>query len=209
MIPKIIHQIWVGDFKIPKREKMFVDRMKEMNTSFEHIFWTSAPKLPNHVQYVYDTFYEKQHYAFCADILRLWVVNEYGGIYLDVDYEPKNPLNDFVDYDGVFFHHHEEDKTIPNGTFGGKKQLDILEFCLDNVTHTNTLWYGPGWFSKTIKKFVNVDYESPHNQVKKVLKEKNIEYFSYETFENQYAKHHALYSWSSEMWVRFNNREEL
>jgi len=40
MIPKTIHQIWVGDFKIPLREQSLIEKLKESHPDYDHIFWT-------------------------------------------------------------------------------------------------------------------------------------------------------------------------
>ena len=48
MIPKIIHQIWVGEYRIPKREKNLIEEVKQKHPDFEHILWTNdnIPTLP-------------------------------------------------------------------------------------------------------------------------------------------------------------------
>jgi len=208
MIPKIIHQVWVGDFKIPKREQQLVSEMKEMHSDYEYIFWTSPPELPDNIQYWYDIFYSIKNYAFCADILRMWVVKEFGGFYLDVDFKLSKRLDDFLQYDGIFLYHNETDFTIPNNMFGATKKLDILEYCINEVKPSNN-WYGPSWFGRTIKSSLGQEYEVSQELIKSILKEKNIEYFVYWSFETMYAKHLSLYSWSPEIWNRLNNQEQL
>ena len=47
MIPKTIHQIWVGDFKIPLREQSLIEKLKESHADYNHIFWTDELVLKN------------------------------------------------------------------------------------------------------------------------------------------------------------------
>lgn len=208
MIPKIIHQIWVGDFKIPMREQDLIKHTEKMHPSFEYVFWSHPPKLPDNVQHWYNKFYSIKNYAFCADLLRIWVVKEYGGFYLDIDFKFTSPLDEFLEYDGLFLHHNEFDMTIPNNVFGAKKDLDILNFCIQSVTESNS-WYGPSWFGDTIKKSLGLEYNIHQDIINNKLKQKNIEYYNYGIFEQKYARHLSLYSWSPEVWNRLNNKEQL
>ena len=38
---KIIHQIWVGKFEMPDREKRFIEKLITMNPSYEHKLWVN------------------------------------------------------------------------------------------------------------------------------------------------------------------------
>lgn len=209
MIPKIIHQIWVGDFKIPNREKGLVEKIKNLHPDYEYRFWNIPDNdLPENIKYCYDKFYKIKNYAFCADLLRIWVVYKYGGFYLDIDFDIKNKLDYFFDFDGVFFYHNDLDFTIPNNIFASKSNAPILEYCL-NMIQPNCNWYGPSWFGKVIKEYLQLEYEVKQDLVKNSLQKLNIEYYQYWPFELKYGKHLSLYSWSPEVWNRLNNYEQL
>ena len=51
MIPKIIHQIWLGDQS--KRPNEFIKTWVDMNPSWKHILWTESniPNLVNQIQF--------------------------------------------------------------------------------------------------------------------------------------------------------------
>ncbi len=86
-IPRIVHQIWLGS---PVPEKYF----KWMESwvgyyGWEYKLWTEEDvkgmKLQNRVLYE-----ASRNYGEKADILRLEILYQYGGVYADVDYECTN-----------------------------------------------------------------------------------------------------------------------
>ena len=212
MIPKIIHQIWIGDFKIPLREKQLCDYLKLLHKDYEYKFWTDkeivVEELPENLKHWYIKFYNIKNYAFCADLIRMWVVYTYGGFYLDIDFDVKNKLDDFLFHDGLFLYHNETDLTIPNNIFASTTHGEVLKHCLSSINFNNS-WYGPSWFGQTIKQYLNLEYNTEQTTVKELLIKRNIEYYQYHSFEVKYAKHLSLYSWSPEIWRRLNNDEQL
>jgi len=208
MIEKILHQIWVGDFKLPAREKGLIENIKALHPDYEHKLWTSPEGLPDNVQYWYDKFYSIKNYAFCADVMRIWVVYKYGGFYLDVDFDIKKRLDPFFEGEGVFFYHNSTDFTIPNNIFAAKSGCKVLEYCVNSVT-PECSWYGPSWMGETIKRFLGLEYNSPQDKVKTALFEIGVDYSVYWDFEKSYGKHLSLYSWSPEIWNKLNNNEQL
>lgn len=209
MIPKIIHQIWVGPYKIPMRESELVKNIKKHNFDYEHMFWNQVPTdMPTELKNWYDTFYEKKDYAFCADLIRQWVVFKFGGFYFDVDWEVNKRLDDFLPYDHVFFHHHPKDFTIPNQIFAAKKESEILGCCIKSA-EKNKGWFGPSWFGESVKECLGFKYEVSHEEVKRKLRTMNSEFYYYAKFEEEYGRHKSLYSWSKENKKRFLENEQL
>ena len=198
----IIHQIWVGPYEIPNREKSFIQKTKEKNTQYKHILWTNEnlPELPNNVKELFDIFERQKDYAHQADILRVFLVATYGGIYFDIDFDCIGTLDDsgFGDFDGIFCYHGGIDYTIPNGFFGGSKGNSLLNYMLQEVSLQKGGWYGPSWMGDTVKKYFGLSREVDHSIVDLKFKEANLKYLLFPELENRYLKHHALYSWSPE-----------
>jgi len=230
MIPKIIHQIWVGSFKIPKRERGFANKLRDMHPDYEYKFWTSknalseVEEMPENLRGWYNYFHDKEDYVFAADVLRVWVVYKYGGFYLDIDMDFKKPLDDFLKYDGVFFFHgfldsmdetaeHGafKDLTIPNTLFFAKAGLDALKYCIDKVEPhptNSSSWFGPSWLGERVKASFGLINEVIHQTVFDVMKEQNIHYANFYKFECKYAKHLGLASWFPEVRVTLEKEEE-
>lgn len=87
MIPKIIHYCWFGPKPIPELEQRYIESWKIFLPDFDLKFWNeqtfdlaSAPLFARQA-------YEHKKYAFVSDYVRMKVLYEYGGLYLDTDLE--------------------------------------------------------------------------------------------------------------------------
>ena len=63
--------------------------------------------------------YEQKKWAFITDYVRLYVLKEYGGIYMDTDVEVLKNLDIFLEHGA--FSGYENDVFIPTGIMGAKK----------------------------------------------------------------------------------------
>lgn len=88
MIPKIIHQIWIGPNKIPDKIQSYCDGVKEKFNDYEYMFWNNdnLPNLPKRCKLQMKRYGGKNKPALQADILRYYVLNKHGGIYIDADF---------------------------------------------------------------------------------------------------------------------------
>ena len=100
MIPKIIHQLWIGPDPMPEHCVEFCKEMKDMNPEFEHKLWgNEVLKEFNDDKYLY-SYLELNSgipIAFICDRIRLLLLKKYGGIYLDVDCKPIKPFSFIFD----------------------------------------------------------------------------------------------------------------
>jgi hypothetical protein len=94
-IPKIMHQIWIGD-GVPDELKQFQEAWQQMHPEWEYHLWTqdNIADLPLINRTLIDA---AQNPAEKADLLRLELLNIFGGVYIDMDFEPLVPL-DFLHY---------------------------------------------------------------------------------------------------------------
>lgn len=83
MIPKKIHQIWVGD-KTPPTE--YLETWKRL-PGFEYKLWTEKElsKLDMLNQDKFDFFMDRKVWHGVADIARVEILFQYGGFYVDAD----------------------------------------------------------------------------------------------------------------------------
>ena len=138
MIPKIIHQIWLGD-----KNKMPVDFMKtvrDKHFGWKYILWSedNIGDLINQNKYD-QVFYSdnsgENKYPKLADIVRYEKLFNYGGIYIDADSICNKPFNDLLD--NKFFAAYENEvkrkNLISNGVIGSVPRYPILEMCIDEI----------------------------------------------------------------------------
>lgn len=199
---KIIHQIWVGPFEMPDREKRFVQKVKDMNPSYQHIFWTNenVPELPKNTKAIYDALGRAKDYAHQADVLRVYLVKMYGGIYLDVDFDCINGFEGkgFEQFQGMYLYHGGIDYTIPNGAFGSAKNHPVINYMCEQIESKKWGWFGPSWMGNMVREYYGLPHECKHELLIPKLAEDNIMYKFFYEFESQNFRHHALYSWSPE-----------
>ena len=214
---KIIHQIWVGPYEIPDREKYFIQKNAEINSNFKFILWkdNNLPQLPTKISKICNNFYKRKDYAFVADAIRIFLVWKYGGLYMDVDMRPNNSIDELCleNYNGFFAYHNEF--TVPNGYFGCAKQSGFINH-LYNLLLKSKIGqdYMPFWFNSGVKEYFNIkevhDYSSEECQIigRQLLKkwdENNIKYVKIHGEFEKYYSHFDLNSWDSKHKNYFSN----
>lgn len=150
MIPKTIHYCWFGKQLPGKREQRCIESWSRICPDYEIVMWSgrNAP--------VYDNNYVRQAYsmkkwAFVSDYVRLKILSEYGGIYLDTDVELLKSLDEFTDQTGfIGFESPENIATCVMGCIPGQpffnwatRQYDTRAFCKADGScdsTTNTTW---------------------------------------------------------------------
>ena len=87
MIPKTIHYCWFGSNEKPKSAIKCINSWKKYCSDFEIVEWNEnnvdINKCP---KYIRDAYAAKK-YAFVSDYMRLKVLFEHGGFYMDTDVE--------------------------------------------------------------------------------------------------------------------------
>jgi len=206
-VEKIIHNIWIGPYKLPDMPKYFIQRSKEINKEFEHILWTdeNLPTLPDKIKELCDFHYKTKHFALAADVLRVYLVYEFGGFYLDIDTRPNNSIEELnlENYDGILPYHNEY--TVANTFFGCTKKRNYIahlyNLLLKSKSGDNFM---PYWFNSGIKEYFGIkevhDYFSEECQIigRQLLKkweEQKIRPIPINGEFKKYYEHFAMYSW--------------
>lgn len=94
MIPKKIHYVWVGGNKKPDSVINCINSWKKLMPDYEIIEWNESNVDLNLCPYLQDA-YKAKKWAFVSDVIRIYVLYTYGGIYLDTDVEV------FKSFDGL------------------------------------------------------------------------------------------------------------
>lgn len=133
MIPKTIHYCWFGGNPLPKLAEKCIKSWKKYCPDYEIIRWDESnydiASAPLYVRQAY----EAKKWAFVTDYVRLQVIYEHGGIYLDTDVELIKPLDRFLAHQAYFGF--EDQNYIATGLgFGGKKGTPILFEMMEDYT---------------------------------------------------------------------------
>ncbi|MBA2307533.1 hypothetical protein H0W26_05355 [Candidatus Dependentiae bacterium] len=166
VIPKIIHQVWVGPNNPPTIFKESQKSIQKYHPDWEYRLWTDAdiPEFKLQNQKFYDL---SNNYGEKADILRYEILYRYGGVYLDADFVCLKPLDILSQYD-VWASIQPIDcgGDINNAVIGTIPEHPILKDCIDtleddwNTFHDkkNNLCVfdvaGPRHFQRSFMKFV-------------------------------------------------------
>ena len=112
MIPKKIHYFWFG--RNPKSELALkcIESWKQKLPDYEMIEWNEDTFDINENVFCKEA-YEAKKWAFVTDYVRLKVLYEYGGIYMDTDVEVLDSLEDFLS--NRAFSGFEDNCSVPTG----------------------------------------------------------------------------------------------
>lgn len=97
MIPKIIHYCWIGGAPLPPLAEKCIASWKKHMPSWQIMRWDESnfdiASAPLYVRQAY----EARKFAFVSDYVRLWALEQYGGLYMDVDFMVFRPFDDLMD----------------------------------------------------------------------------------------------------------------
>lgn len=145
MIQKIIHYCWFGGKPLPELAQKCIESWKKYCPEYEIKRWDETNFDLNYNDYVREA-YEAKKWAFVTDVVRLFALVTYGGIYMDTDVEVIKPLDKLLNCEAVFGF--ESDKWISTGFMACKKEQKIFTELLNDYggTHFET---SDGFFDMT------------------------------------------------------------
>ena len=152
MIPKIIHQLWIGEKLAPIN---LMNTWKEKHPDYEYIYWNEEElKKRNFISCLQNKIDEMDEINGKADILRWEILYHYGGIYLDLDMDGlKNmeeillhnavfPIDEYINsFNGRFqrykkFYNNEQYFLLGQYAFAAEPKNPFIKSLIDNI-HNN------------------------------------------------------------------------
>lgn len=119
MIPKIIHYCWFGRGEMPDLILKCIDSWKRYLPEYELRLWNEDNFDINLYPYAAEAYMERK-FAFVSDVCRLYVLKEFGGIYLDSDVEILKSLDDLLSKHAAFSGF-EDNNLMPTGLMASEK----------------------------------------------------------------------------------------
>ncbi|MEX0594917.1 MAG: glycosyltransferase [Candidatus Paceibacterota bacterium] len=156
MIPKKIHQIWVGPNPLPIRSVGYIEKIKSLHPEYEYRLWTNVDVTPeNFVNYEY--ILQANNFAQKADIMRYEILCKHGGIYLDIDFEILKNLTPLLTHDLVSCNETEDHSLyISNAFIASTIGNPNIQRCVENIStvtlNTKDINFqtGPFYFRKCL-----------------------------------------------------------
>ncbi len=222
MIPKIVHYCWFGGKTIPTEAQKNIDSCKHYNPSYEIKIWTEDNFDLSENAYVQEA-YQSKKWAFITDYVRLKVLFEEGGIYMDTDVEVLKPLDSLLN--NKAFSGFESNSTIPTGTMGAEANNPWIRKLLEYYNGRH-FFKDDGKFDlttnvETITRITKANYDIKLNNTFQDLGDVTFYPFDYlcaknsETgrvmiSNNTYTIHHFSGSWQPKKgkiikWLRYHN----
>ena len=125
-IPKVIHYCWFGGNEIPEHDRKCIESWKKFCPDYEIIQWNEENYDLNKAPLYVRQAYEAKKWAFVTDYVRLEVVYDHGGIYMDTDVELLKNLDSLLDCNAYFGF--EDGRNIATGLgFGAAQRCPVLK----------------------------------------------------------------------------------
>jgi Mannosyltransferase OCH1 and related enzymes len=157
IIPKIIHQIWIGS-PLPEVFKKYMETWQELHPDWQYVLWTDEKVekelFPLYNQKFYD---ESDSMGVKSDLLKWEIIYRFGGVYADVDFECLQPL-DRLHYTYDFYTAYQPLDAffvqLGAALYAGYPRHPILKHCIETIKDD---WHhkgapkksGPCHFSKS------------------------------------------------------------
>lgn len=209
MIPKIIHYCWFGGNDLPQEIINYIETWKRIMPNYEIIKWTEDNFDVMKHHYTKEA-YEAKKYAFVSDYCRLFVLKEYGGIYLDTDVEILKSLDSLLKHN--VFMGFEGNRLVGTSIIGSIKNSKFINEFLD-LYENRRFNLSDNKYDVTPNVIIITDYLNSKNVITNegvnYYEDKLIiypsDFFSPKNFDtkkiiltnNTYSIHHYSQSWTS------------
>ena len=206
-IPKVIHYCWFGDGRMPEDQQEYIHSWEKYCPGYEIRCWTEKDFDLNKYPYTRQA-YEKKKWSYVSDVVRLEVLYEHGGIYLDTDVEVIRPLDDLL-YQTGFVGIEKWGVINTGGGCGVVPKNELIKRILDEklkegfILHDGSINTESSGYYET-KVFVDAGFK-PNNTIQTI---EGITVYTSDFFhpydymskdlkitENTYSIHHFAGSW--------------
>lgn len=127
MIPKKIHYCWFGGAELPELAQRCISSWHEKMPDWEYVLWNEENfDIDQAPAYVREAYTAKK-FAFVSDYVRLYALEQQGGVYLDVDVEVIKSFEPLLE-NGAFIGFEEtKNKSIGTNCIGSEANCQWLK----------------------------------------------------------------------------------
>lgn len=162
-IPKIIHQIWLGS-PLPKEYVKFQITWKEHHPDWEYKLWTEIELATFNLKNQ-KAFDQAANYGEKANIWRYEILERFGGLYVDTDYECLKPFDEFMENYEFFsgMSSLERKALVSNALIACIPHHPIIKECVEKTNKLNwknQKWGAPQFYKNGIFFFERIIFET-------------------------------------------------
>jgi len=121
MPPRIIHQLWIGDRPVPEKYRQNQTDWREKNPEWEYRFWGNdrveelISRQDRDIRRLWVLLASDPYGTIKrADLARMLIIHEFGGVYLDMDLVPVNSLETLFSADRVYNRNLQRVRQMPD-----------------------------------------------------------------------------------------------
>lgn len=92
---KRINYVWLGGNPLPPGAKACIKSWRKFCPNFEIVEWNESNLPINHSRWVKEALSEKK-WSFAGDYLRMLILYQYGGVYMDTDVQLYAPIEKYL-----------------------------------------------------------------------------------------------------------------
>ncbi len=133
-----LNQIWLGNKPMPTK---WMDTWRKLNPDMDYQLWTNFQgfRYQKKIKHLID----KGFISCATDIMRVEILYDHGGVYIDADSIALKPIQDAPFINEPFWAVRDYTEWIANGTIGAAKGHPILEDYLNRIAGPHEYWeYG-------------------------------------------------------------------
>lgn len=164
MIPKTIHYLWLSEKK-PQRIEDCIKSWHRNLEGYQITEWNKKNFPVNDFLWTREAF-SVQKWAFVTDFFRLWVLKEFGGIYLDADVEVNKNFDSFLS-DNLFIGTEFANQLGPH-VMGSVKGHNFISKCLDYYSNRHFI-IGNSFDETPMPLIITKIFMLTYNHFKKII----------------------------------------
>jgi inositol phosphorylceramide mannosyltransferase catalytic subunit len=131
-IPKKIHQIWLGS-ELPEEYRKYTDSWKVFHPDWDYKLWRDSDVI--NFPMVKRTEYDKAtNQGMKSDILRYEILKQFGGIYVDTDFECLKPFDDLIYLDFFTSLSYDVEMQLYIGLIACTPAHPVINECVEKLT---------------------------------------------------------------------------
>jgi hypothetical protein len=166
-IPPIAHFIWLGS-ELPEFTRSNIARFEKLHPDWDIKLWQEIPaEVPTQIK---ELILKLPLLCTRSDVLRIWLLHEYGGIYVDADVYPVRSFSELRHFTH-FFCTENGGTTATNCVVGTSPKSELtrqlmdalFEACRRPEPPTARTAFGPRLYSGLMRKFGSSVNALPHH----------------------------------------------